>query len=879
MNLGLLNQRIEKGTMLPDIGHSNEGAAGNKEPSPPSGIETDYLKTEGFKELLAKDKEPPENMPKKWRSEPDRTHRQTEYPDSKKEIAKNVNNPKEIPLEGRKKETRFPSHEKPSAKKDRTQSGDESQKNLQPISKLRSKAEKELNTVINTNHVNNVSSGSNTNINNTTNNLPDDTSDPLSTGTQTGQERTYFTKNTEVSDNISLPAAVKGKTEKPLQADEVFYKTEKDITNNNIMQTLPNPGFSAEDEILDNNQEIMKDAPILALLTGQLALLNPQFIPKIVTENPFVNEALSQKDIDNFMVTKIPAAALSKMLQIGSDRLPASFQNSNLMISPQEFFKAIGLDPSQIAAELALLKSNLQLEGLSPYIIRSTALRANMIPKNSFSHQTSGNIPPAENTIKEQSVKNIANKNDIQNIDPLPVMGLGASQVLMNPSEKIFEPEFIKPIPAKSAITFIPMKEETLDLPIERSRFYDENEMLSFEPKMIQEDPYKKLGMTMNDIQTVNFETDPELLIAISPLLAGQESPIKEDLTTIDMLRESILRNHGTAFIPADTDLNSKSVSEIKFDPSFMSATNMETVPTKEHLNSRRFFPERTMEDKTSVKSFNADTLPPRDIKPLSDISEAANLSGSRIESSPEKFVFIPLITQRPQENVRDERARIPNKADTAPIVGTVALNDSENDSKRDSDIGNSKNQDFGNQHQANYIKTDTHDLAKTGPAFSIARKPETERIHPHDITERIVKNASMMIKEGGGSIKIDLGSKELGDINLAIQVKDNNLDLRIVADSDKVREIIAGDLPRLRESLSEQKLNLNQVEIGLGGGRQWSASLTDNSFGQGQFREEYREDLAGNRSYSYSNSYQKTTDPVSQRGTRFHNGKIQVLA
>ncbi len=93
------------------------------------------------------------------------------------------------------------------------------------------------------------------------------------------------------------------------------------------------------------------------------------------------------------------------------------------------------------------------------------------------------------------------------------------------------------------------------------------------------------------------------------------------------------------------------------------------------------------------------------------------------------------------------------------------------------------------------------------------------------EMVKHVFDNSTMLVEKGGGAIRLDIGNKELGAIDLAIEVKDNRVDIKIAAASPHAREILATELPKLKESLQSQNLNLSKVEIGLTGGSSWTSS------------------------------------------------------
>ncbi len=145
-------------------------------------------------------------------------------------------------------------------------------------------------------------------------------------------------------------------------------------------------------------------------------------------------------------------------------------------------------------------------------------------------------------------------------------------------------------------------------------------------------------------------------------------------------------------------------------------------------------------------------------------------------------------------------------------------------------------------------------------------------------LSQNVFENATMMLKEGGGSIRVDLGSEGLGSLDLALDIKDKTVELRIIASSPHARELLAQDLPKLRDSLLNQNLNLEKVEIGLNQGSSWSQSSGDGrSFrGQSQNQEIFTGGSRDSRRGEVR-SYRQITSTGDRRPGTLPSGSIQV--
>jgi hypothetical protein len=194
---------------------------------------------------------------------------------------------------------------------------------------------------------------------------------------------------------------------------------------------------------------------------------------------------------------------------------------------------------------------------------------------------------------------------------------------------------------------------------------------------------------------------------------------------------------------------------------------------------------------------------------------------------------------------------------------------------------GRNQNQSFMNQDNGS-VFTPGNSPAASNKAFSIetAAAPQTPSAPvSHQQLQDILDKSSMLIKDGGGSIRLDLGSKEMGPLDLALDIKDKTVELRIVTHSDQAREALVQELPKLRESLQNQNLNLEKVEIGLSYSSAWSQSSGN---GQ-QNREQFFENTSESNSRgpggirSTSRSYRQSFVSAPETRVPLHNGLIQV--
>jgi hypothetical protein len=106
------------------------------------------------------------------------------------------------------------------------------------------------------------------------------------------------------------------------------------------------------------------------------------------------------------------------------------------------------------------------------------------------------------------------------------------------------------------------------------------------------------------------------------------------------------------------------------------------------------------------------------------------------------------------------------------------------------------------------------------------------------------------------GAMRLDLSSPETGNLEVAVRVdKDQQVDVRVMAASGELRDLLAKELPQLKSSLGEQNLNLRDLDV-----RAWTGGQGDSA---GQFGGQNRQD-------AWQNEY---NDQLRQAAGRIASG------
>ncbi len=128
-------------------------------------------------------------------------------------------------------------------------------------------------------------------------------------------------------------------------------------------------------------------------------------------------------------------------------------------------------------------------------------------------------------------------------------------------------------------------------------------------------------------------------------------------------------------------------------------------------------------------------------------------------------------------------------------------------------------------------------DKPDVGTAMSSAQRAE--------LTQKVMDSANFLVREGAGSVKLDLSSADLGPLQIAINLSDNKVDIKVFTESDPVREAMMADLSRLKDALQTQNVNLNQIQVGVG--ERFGSSSSFDQSQQFSKHQEFRETFAEN--------------------------------
>ncbi len=110
---------------------------------------------------------------------------------------------------------------------------------------------------------------------------------------------------------------------------------------------------------------------------------------------------------------------------------------------------------------------------------------------------------------------------------------------------------------------------------------------------------------------------------------------------------------------------------------------------------------------------------------------------------------------------------------------------------------------------------TDT--LAKPAPVSASHAQTPLERLREMAGSE-LVRASSLVLKDGGGEIRLVLKPESLGSVRIRMNIVDNAIEGRIIVDSAAVKHVFDGSVDALRRALTAEGFQTGSLQVSVGG-------------------------------------------------------------
>jgi hypothetical protein len=519
-------------------------------------------------------------------------------------------------------------------------------------------------------------------------------------------------------------------------------------------------------------------------------------VPSLISGNKFIEGAFSAQDLQAFLQKPMSVLQLAADLGLPEQLLQVAMMEGfdpDTIVTAADLFKALGVDPQRVSAELKLLKDNVLVEGVAGYLARAKS--------------------------KNPDQSRLTSPNDRQLRAEVPGVAVAVpSRVPGGAATKMSEapgiPD-IAPVATNQAV---------------RGQIADPNRMASngLSSKVndglefIQEQSEILSQLTLDDIEELaeKIGMPVEALMGAVQHIAHFDGS-NTDQATSDLRRAVDLRSFMNL---NETPLQSQGAisdrSRLSYDPFeamgayLVKSAQAESLPTRttaEELLGSAFDP------------FAVDTKNPTVI-----------LSTQQLNSDEEFAADAPMLSAQPltisalanggavtrsmkleSELTNDLMLNVNREA--LPLVIEGKLQD-------DRGAGRDDRRESNDESVFNIMSDQFSSDLKGGmttKSFDISAPQSTASLTPaqrQEMVQRIADQANYLTTQGGGTARIEIQSPELGAITMAIRLDQDRVDLRVMTTSERAREALLADLSGLSGALSAQSVQLGKVDVGVGG-------------------------------------------------------------
>lgn len=703
----------------------------------------------------------------------------------------------------------------------------------------------------------------------------------------------------EAEANDGQTQVVDGADTQTAQTSSVLDNKKADAKPSQGREVLDGKTTQKLGQSLGSSESLTKEVPALAIVTGHLENVEPTAIPKIVSTNEFMKGAFATSDIKGFLNQPQTIAGILNQLGLPEaeiDKLASHGINIATLVTPKELLGKLGFDVQRIGSELEILKDNISLpSGLASYIERAQKLQGNNGKSTEIAEDLKGQKWQANR--EDNKIDAVSNQRTFGQAAPttqiadsgfqIPSQNMpqaratGDQATLAQAIANVEKPAESAPI--EGQIKNIDAAAQTQN---QQAQPVSQNVMMGMTANPLNQ-PVVPQGQIAQVIPGSN-ELNPTQAIE-NPELAVENIESAEEMVSLKSSGIEISKPKGNTILG---EFNSK-----------ISSLDSETIKLDQQVTATQTTPEQNVEEMMS------DWQPSKATQMASDKStglinkqdvqvDSAETPENKFDMRFSEFDYGNATSSKLKSTSSSQPSTIANALNPLAAQGLTAKaeNVQQNHIERmaatatgvrfnpeagQSQGGNTRGDSSSQQnHSQNRGQVDFMNAAGI-TKVSNTKAAEAEfakhmKLDNHNaVTNQVIDRARMMVKEGGGEVLLDLGNEKLGKVELAMNVRHDRVDLKIIAANDQVREILSQDLGSLREALAIQDLNLSEVEVAVSGE---STSFQFNEFAEKGQGETGDPESKGNEMTFTSKS---STSKTITRPTRIpqHQGSIQVRA
>ncbi len=618
------------------------------------------------------------------------------------------------------------------------------------------------------------------------------------------------------SEDVS-PSRLQSEQISPVSRQTADNQTvDEKVTASNPQQKLDPALAPLQKQIGDKltTDNVVNNNAILAFITGRLDKLEPDTLPALLADSQLIKQVLGSGDVAKFMESPQSINDLANLLELDQGLLSKAARdglNPSDLVKPKEFIKALGIDPGQVASELTILQQKLPVEGVAPYIDRARALasvknKSELIPNTAEMPTTKAGqkrvqqaTPSLESTVPNPTSEEPANHID-RDLASMLMSGavVQASRTAASTSDSISVNSDI----SKSGA----MKAASLEAVSANSSSISDGSIImasvkKLDPDVITSNDHDQplLDAFRSGINPMAVGIGPSLNMKDANAISSDEPAISEPAISEPVISEPDLQltvSQTDPFAMSSSEIDQRSSTRIEFAGNGLHARSLEEILLDRNVNLsiQNKQNDQVQLESNEIPLSTSDVTDIEQIKtPNIELADTAEASTRLTDSS------VVVSIGSAEQNFRDGGSSFSERGpETLSDIATSM--DTKVSSNKDSSVSFSSK--------------------LTAPAASQPRET---------LAQRILGQAEVMFKNGGGSMRMDVEAPGIGKVDVAINLNNNQLDVRIITASDQARDIITREVAGLRDGLNQQGLNLRGLEVGKAG-----ESSSRNFAGQG---------------------------------------------
>jgi flagellar hook-length control protein FliK len=559
------------------------------------------------------------------------------------------------------------------------------------------------------------------------------------------------------------------------------------------------------DAVINNNA-------ILAFITGRLDKLQPNTLPSLLSDSPLIKQVLGSENVGKFLESPTSINELANLLELDQNLLAGAARdglNPSEFVKPKDFIKALGIDPNQVASELINLKQTLPTEGVDAYIDRAQAMTA--LKQN-------GELAPQAATVASKRLPS-------KNISEAPRPTIDPNTNIEVSQDKVMTPEQS----LAAAITGNPFVQAKANITVDDSTRIDsraqtigdvDSVLAKFMPSTTVQEP------TNNNFK----DQTPDALQMNSLLGDFVRSDVNSKIQPTENPESALEQAFRAGVNPMAAGLGSSQPKGIELvnasdDPFAAMSQEIDSTTSTKIEFSGNGLNNRTLEEMLIERNASAGVV-------AKSLESDRELRSTKLDDKSAELTLDNL------DNSIFEAGLARESIDSTITLGDASSMSLFNESGQSFSEGSDSSsfQDNSENATANVIGEKSTSLRESTVSFASKISPTSSEPMRESLAQKILGQAEMMFKNGGGSMRMDVEAPGIGKVDVAINLNNNQLDVRIMTASDQARDIISREVAGLRDGLTQQGLNLRGLEVGKAGessSRQF-AGQGNQHFGQG---------------------------------------------